>query len=246
MPRFFVEPNNIKNNKAVITGPDVKHIKKVLRLKEEDEVTILDGLGGQYQAEIYRLENDSVICNILHQQQAVGEPPVNVTMVQCLPKSDKMELVIQKGTELGVRQFIPLQCERSVVKLNEKKTVERQKRWQRVALEASKQCRRPMVPKVEKPVSWQKFLNDVPSNSLLLLPWEDETTEKLHNLLQGQHNINEIYIIIGPEGGFGQEEVEMARSYGAKTVSLGPRILRTETAGLALASILMYLHGDLR
>ncbi|MBM7855712.1 16S rRNA (uracil1498-N3)-methyltransferase [Desulfohalotomaculum tongense] len=244
MARFFVDPANITEKQALITGPDVKHIKKVLRLKEGDKIILLDGLGHQYQGKISRLEKDAVWCDNLEQTEATGEPPVHITMVQCLPKADKMELVIQKGTELGVSRFIPLQCRRSVVKLNEEKSAHRQQRWQRVALEAAKQCRRPLVPRVEKPMHWQEVLNEVPEDALLLLPWEDERAVSLPKVLSSACLWKKVYIIIGPEGGFEQQEVELARQYGAKSVSLGPRILRTETAGLALASIIMYLYGD--
>lgn len=246
MARFFVDPCNITRDKAVITGSDVKHIKKVLRMKEGDEITLLDGLGNQYDAEICSLEKDAVICTQLKKTKAVGEPPVHLTIVQCLPKADKMELVIQKGTELGVSSFIPLQCQRSVVRLDNKKAASRQQRWQKIALEAAKQCRRPLVPLVEKPMCWQEVFNNFPENALVLMPWEGESSASLEGVLSSSTGWEKIYIIIGPEGGFEKEEVELAKQYGAKSISLGPRILRTETAGLALASIIMYLYGDLR
>ena len=244
MARFFVNPENIKRNQAVITGPDVKHIQKVLRLGEGDSVTLLDGLGNQYQANITSYKRDAVFCTIVSKDAALGEPPVRVTLVQCLPKGDKMELVIQKGTELGVTRFIPLKCSRSVVKLDEKKAVERQKRWQRVALEAAKQCRRPLVPEVNVPLEWQEVISEIPQDALLIIPWEGETAVSVKDVLANRE-YNDIYIVVGPEGGFEPFEVEAARMRGAKTVSLGPRILRTETAGLALTSIVMYLYGDI-
>ncbi len=244
MARFFVDPDNIKKRQAVITGPDVKHIQKVLRLGEGDAVTLLDGRGNQYQANITGYNRDAVFCSIVSKDAAVGEPPVKVTLVQGLPKGDKMELVIQKGTELGVTRFIPLKCIRSVVKLDEKKAVERQKRWQRVALEAAKQCRRPLVPKVSVPLKWQEVIDEIPEDALLIIPWEGETAASVKDVLANRE-YNNIYIVVGPEGGFEPSEIDNAKMCGAKTVTLGPRILRTETAGLALISILMYLYGDI-
>lgn len=245
MPRFFVEPRDINNNRAVITGPEVKHINKVLRLKEGDAVTLLDGLGNSYKASIYRCSKDTVMCHVQEKQVAGGEPPVQITVVQGLPKGDKMELVIQKGTELGITRFIPLKSKRSIVRLDEKKAGERKTRWQRVALEAAKQCRRPLVPVVDEPMEWHQVLSAVPQDALLLMPYEDEQTMTLKDIIHSEQHKQNFYIIIGPEGGFEPEEVALAKDYGVKTVSLGPRIMRTETAGLAMASIIMYQYGDL-
>ncbi|WP_031513249.1 16S rRNA (uracil(1498)-N(3))-methyltransferase [Desulfofalx alkaliphila] len=245
MARFFVEPDNIKGRQGVIVGPDVKHINKVLRLKEGDEVTLLDGVGNCYLSRISVNTKDKVICEILEKTDAGGEPPVAITLVQCLPKGDKTELIIQKGTELGIKRFIPLKCTRSVVKLDDKKGAERRKRWQRVALEAAKQCRRAQVPQVDLPTTWQQMLAGLPKDALLLMPYEGERTTSLKEVLSRRQGHENVYIIIGPEGGFAPEEVELACRHGVKTVSLGPRILRTETVGLTMAGVIMYLYGDL-
>ncbi len=243
MSHFFVDPADIKRGQALITGPDVKHIQKVLRLGIGDTVTLFDGQGNKYQANIADYSREAVYLKIIKKEVAEGEPPINVTVVQCLPKGDKMDLVIQKGTELGVSRFIPLKCSRSVVKLDSKKGLERQKRWQKIALAAAKQCRRPMVPEVTAPMDWPDVLANVPPDALLLIPWEGETSTSIRDVLSQKYQ--DVYIVIGPEGGFEPHEIDAARRYKAKTVSLGPRILRTETTGLALISIIMYLHGDL-
>jgi 16S rRNA (uracil1498-N3)-methyltransferase len=245
LARFFVEPKNIKKKQAYISGQDAKHAQKVLRLKEGDLVTILDGTGNQYLASVDDFNRELIICNLLEQQQATGEPPIEITLAQCLPKADKMELVIQKGTELGVTHFIPIKCKRSVVKLDHKKGVERRERWQRVAMEAAKQCRRPLVPVVEEPTEFEKLMKQVPKDALVLLPYENETTQSLKEITSQYPDKKKFYIIIGPEGGFEPEEVEYAQQHGAKSISLGPRILRTETAGLAVISVVMHSYGDL-
>ncbi|MEG6614839.1 16S rRNA (uracil(1498)-N(3))-methyltransferase [Peptococcaceae bacterium 1198_IL3148] len=245
MARFFVEPKNIKKNQAFITGQDAKHAQKVLRLKEGDLVTILDGVGNQFRAQIRDFNRELITCDLLEQQPAVGEPPIAITLAQCLPKADKMELVIQKGTELGVTKFIPIKCQRSVVKLDQKKGAERRERWQRVAMEAAKQCRRPMVPMVEAPMELKDLFEQIPADALVVMPYENETTRSLQEIVKEYSDQKNFYIIIGPEGGFDQEEVALAQQHGAKSISLGPRILRTETAGLAVISVIMYTYGDL-
>lgn len=244
MARFFVDPHHINQNQALITGADAKHIIKVLRLKSGDLVTILDGNGNKYQGTIKELTRDTVILHLGARQLAGGQAPISITLAQCLPKGDKLELVIQKGTELGVNSFVPLKCTRSVVKLDHKKGLERRERWQRVAMEAAKQCRRPTIPQVQQPMDLVTLLSNAPADALILMPFEEEVGS-LKTVLESKPDSKEIYIIIGPEGGFGPEEVSLAKEYGAQTVSLGPRILRTETAGLALVSVLMYRYGDL-
>lgn len=239
-----MDPHQINNHQALITGSDAKHIIKVLRLKPGDLVTILDGKGNKYQGTIEQISKDTVLLHLGAKKQAKGQAPINITLAQCLPKGDKLELVIQKGTELGVAGFVPLKCTRSVVKLDHKKGLERRERWQRVALEAAKQCRRPTVPQVYSPTDLPTFLAGIPAGSLILMPYEEEPGS-LRAVLDRVTQVNEVYIIIGPEGGFEREEVALAEQYGALPVSLGPRILRTETAGLALVSVLMYRYGDL-
>ena len=244
MARFFVEPHHINDDQALITGADAKHIIKVLRLKTDELVTILDGNGNKYQGTIKEINRDTVMLHLGSKQQALGQAPISITLAQCLPKGDKLELVIQKGTELGVDHFVPLRCTRSVVKLDHKKGLERRERWQRVAMEAAKQCRRPTIPQVHQPRDLVTLLSGAPANALILMPFEEEIGS-LKAVLDNRCSANEIYIIIGPEGGFDPEEVALAKDYGAQTVSLGPRILRTETAGLALVSVLMHRYGDL-
>ena len=247
MARVFVPPTQIKGGQAYITGAEMEHIDRVLRLAVGDEVTILDGLGGVFLASISEKNKDNVFCDIIGADMPDNEPPVKVTLVQGLPKADKMELVVQKGTELGLAGLIPLQCQRSIVRLDAKKAAQRQERWQRIAMEAAKQCRRGKYPKVEQVMNWGEVLNSLPKQAIALLPWEEESGRGIKSLRDKYEASapSEIYVFIGPEGGFTGAEVLRAQEYGVIPVSLGPRILRTETAGLAVLSMLMYEFGDL-
>lgn len=244
MPRFFVSPDQIKDNLIQITGPDVNHITRVLRLGPGDGLTVLDGRGGVYQAVIESLGKNQVLCSVAKELPAPGAPPLRITLVQGIPKGDKMDLIVQKGTELGVSRVIPLICLRSVVKLGKEKTSKRRERWQRIALEAAKQCRRPDIPDITEPAEWEQVLAGLNPQALALIPWEEESAETMKNVLQGNPP-GEVHVFIGPEGGFTPAEVETARARGVRPVTLGPRILRTETAGLAVLSMILYQWGDL-
>lgn len=245
MHRFFVSPEQFGAEHPVITGPDVKHAVKVLRLGPGDVVEILDGAGRAARARIDRAGKEDVILARLDEYTPGGEPPVKVTLVQGLAKGEKMDLVIQKATELGVAEIIPLVCHRSVVRLEGGKAAERQQRWQRVALEAAKQCRRARVPEVYRPQGLDEVLDGIPEGAACFLPWEGEREQSFGQLLMGD-NHGRVYIFIGPEGGFEAFEVDRARQRGVVTVTLGPRILRTETAGLVCLSLIMHKWGDIR
>ncbi len=244
MHSFFVSPESFRKDKILITGPDVKHIARVLRMGEGDVIEILDGLGSAARARIDGVAKDAVICSRLEIYKPPGLPPVRVTILQGLPKGEKMEVIIQKATELGISGIIPVGCRRSVVQLKEGKAESRRERWQRIALEAAKQCRRPDIPVVGVPVDFAGALEAVPGDALLLMPWEAENSRGLREVLSRENN-RDVFILIGPEGGFEPGEVDMAVKRGALTVTLGPRILRTETAGPACLAVLMYQWGDL-
>lgn len=245
MPRFFVPAGQIKNDRIHITGNDVNHIARVLRMAPGDKLTVLDGRGNSYEARIEAIAKAEVVCSVVRQMQATGAPPVRITLVQGIPKGDKMDLIIQKSVELGVNRIIPLVCKRSVVKLDQDRSLRRQERWQRIALEAAKQCRRPDVPQVTGPRQLDQVLSGMSSEDLALLPWEEESDRSVKEVLQAGMSPGETYVFIGPEGGFTPDEAEQARAGGALTVTLGPRILRTETAGLAVLTMILYQWGDL-
>ncbi len=245
MPRFFVSPEQINNEQVYISGPDVNHIKRVLRLGPGDELMVLDGRGGAYEAVIEKTCREQVICTIKKEVPAGTGLSVRVTLVQGIPKGDKMDFIIQKGTELGISRVVPLICRRSVVKLAGDKSLKRLERWRRIALEAAKQCRRPDVPEVKVPAGWNRVLEELPPEAAAFIPWEGEKTRTLKGILQGSAVKKQIYVFIGPEGGFTPDEVRTAGEYGVCPVTLGPRILRTETVGLAVLSMILYQWGDL-
>jgi len=245
MPRFFVAPEQINKNQVYISGPDVNHINRVLRLGPGDGLLILDGRGGVYEAVIEKACRGQVICTIKKEAPAGNGIPVRVTLVQGLPKGDKMDLIIQKGTEIGISRVIPLMCRRSVVKLAGDKPLRRLERWRRIALEAAKQCRRVDVPEVQEPAGWNRVLPEMPPEAAAFMPWEGEKVQTLKAILRCGVAREQVYVFVGPEGGFTPDEVGTAVAHGIRPVTLGPRILRTETAGLAVLSMILFQWGDL-
>lgn len=245
MPRFFVSPEQVKDDYIIITGPDVNHIARVLRLGAGDCLTVLDGRGTLYEAVIKRAGKDEVLCAIEKRSKVKSTPSLRLTLVQGIPKGDKMDLIVQKGAELGVSRVIPLISQRVVVKLEGDKSGKKRERWQRIALEAAKQCRRPDVPEVAEPAGWDRVLANLPGEVLALMPWEEENALSLREVLMGNTPQEDVFVFIGPEGGFTADEVEQARARGVRPVTLGPRILRTETAGLAVLTMILYQWGDL-
>lgn len=245
MARFFVQNDSVKNNLITITGPDVKHISKVLRLVPGDKIGVSTGNGREFEAVIREITTKEVISEIVTEKQVSTESPIRVNLYQGLPKGDKMELIIQKSTELGVGRIIPIISERTVVKLDGKKAGERRLRWQRIAEEAAKQSRRTAIPMVEEPVEFETALEQLSNNQLVIMPWEEQKSGGIKQLLMNHAGIAEISIFIGPEGGFSQREARTAADKGVHLVTLGPRIMRTETAGIVTAAIVLYELGDL-
>ncbi len=260
MARFFVSPEQVQGNRITVTGPDVRHIGRVLRMEPGDSITCIDGSGRELTALITEIDSTKVVSEIVGAGQSLAEPPVRVTLCQGFPKGEKMELIIQKCCELGVHRIIPVNCARTVVQLDEKKAGQRQVRWQRVAAEAAKQARRGIVPQVAALTDFAAALQQVPSGALAILPWEEEGQVGLRAMFSvssgvpaGGHGaqgaavapIDEVWVFIGPEGGFTAAEANQARQAGCRTVTLGPRILRTETAAIAMLAVVMYELGDL-
>lgn len=246
MARFFIAETSIQDDIVVITGPDVKHISRVLRLKPGAQVMLSTGNGREFNAIIKDITSKEVVCAIIDEKAVSTESPVRVTLYQGLPKGEKMELVIQKSTELGVSRIVPVVCERTIVKLDPKKAADRRERWQRVAMEAAKQSRRTLIPEVGELVSFTTALDQVNGEVLALMPWEEEFSKGIGPVLRGHiGRTSEVAVFIGPEGGFTPGEAGIARDRGICPVSLGPRILRTETAGIAAVAIILYELGDL-
>ena len=234
MHRFFT--TEIQPNTAVVRGDDVKHIAKVLRLRTGDAVQLCDGNGRECDAVIRSVSPDAVTFDTEAWREAETEPRVKITLFQCLPKAGKMETIIQKCVELGACGFVPVQSERCVVVL--KPPYEgRIERWQRVSEEAAKQSRRGVIPQVELPVSLDKL--DFTGFDTILAAYENERTVSLKAALRAA-DPGRVAIVIGPEGGFSDAEVETLKEKGAVAVSLGTRILRTETAGMAMTAQILY------
>ncbi|MFZ5987112.1 MAG: 16S rRNA (uracil(1498)-N(3))-methyltransferase [Bacillota bacterium] len=245
MSRFFVKSTDVFPDSINITGEDVDHIRRVLRLKPGDNIIVSDSKGMDYLVEIQKFEDHSVLTKIVSSTKNVTEPPVEVTLFQGLPKSDKMDFIIQKGVELGVKRIFPVITERTVVKLASRKDEEKKcERWNRISMEAAKQCNRGIIPRVEFPISFQDAVEYSKNAHMAVIPYEKETGKGLRHILEGKADIKNVFVFIGPEGGFTEKEIEKAVGRGVNPVTLGPRILRTETAGIAVLSILMYELGD--
>lgn len=250
MRRFFVEEKDIKENQVTIKGDEARHIVQVLRLKGRDKIKVFTGKGKEYLTEIIQASKKEVIGKILKESKLDTEPPIEITLVQGLPKSDKMDLIVQKATELGVKRIIPVITQRTIIRSDKEKAKVRRTRWQRIALEAAKQSSRAIIPEVREAIPFIQALDNLNRESLNLIPWEEETSTRLKEVLKHHtshipHPTSHITVFIGPEGGFTPEEVRAAKKKGAIPVSLGPRLLRTETAGLVTLAMILYELGDM-
>ena len=228
-----------------IEGTDVNHIVHVLRMKVGEEVSVHDDVNRKYLCRIEKLLEERVVLSIVEQQESDTELSCPIYLFQGLPKGDKMELIIQKAVELGAFEVIPVATSRCVVKLDKKKAAKKQERWQEIARNAAKQSRRLLVPQIHPVCSLREALDYSGSLDVKLLPYElakgmRQTKETLAGIKRGQS----IGIFIGPEGGFAPEEVEQAMAVGVEPITLGKRILRTETAGMTVLSILMFQLED--
>lgn len=244
MHKFFTNCNMINDVYATITGDDVKHIYKVLRLEVGDEVIINNEQCREYLGEIEEITKQQVKVKIKKEIEISSESNLNITLFQGLPKSSKMDLIVQKCTELGVNTFIPVITSRVDVKL--KGEFKKLDRLQRIALEACKQCKRAKVPKVLEPVEFKEMMTLIKEMDLIVVPYENATgagIKSIKNTLNKE--VTNIAIIVGPEGGFEEIEIEDLKEKNAYIVTLGPRILRTETAGFVCTSLLQYELGDL-
>lgn len=246
MHKFFVPKNNIVDNMAYIEGDDVKHIYKVLRLEIGDKISINDCNGEEFLAQIEEINKKQVIAKCIEKLELNNESPIEIHLFQGLPKSSKMDLIVQKATELGVKEITPVVTGRVVVKseLGEFKKLDR---WNRITLEACKQSKRSLIPKVNIPLEFQELLETIKNMDLAIVPYENEYGYGIKNVIAdiNKNNIKKIAIIIGPEGGFEENEISRLKELGAYIVTLGPRILRTETAGFVCTALIMYELGDL-
>lgn len=239
MPKFFTKSDYIGDKELKIVGEDVSHISKVLRMSPGDGIIVCDGEGNDYDAVITSVSKTEVVAEITGKYVCDAEPSVDVTLYQALPKQGKMEYIIQKNTELGVGKIVPVYTKRCVVKPSDKT-----ERWNKIAESAAKQCGRGIIPQVMPVISFDEAIKQMQEYDLALMPYECEEKNGLKSILNSCEYKN-ISIFIGPEGGFDLKEVETAISAGVKTVTLGKRILRTETAASAVLPIIMYENDEM-
>ena len=239
MYHFFVEEEQVNGENAYISGSDVNHIVNVLRMKIGEELLISVKGDWDYLCKIEEIENDRVNLKLLESMEQ-RELPIKLTLLQGIPKSDKLEMIIQKAIELGVSEIIPVKTNRVVVKIDEKKTQAKVNRWNAIAESAAKQSKRSIIPKVLKPQTIDNALEIVKDYGVKLLPYENaDGIKKTKDILESLDTKNNIAVFIGPEGGFEEAEVKKSTDSGFEVITLGKRILRTETAGLALLSNIM-------
>lgn len=241
MQRFFVTPDQVGEDKIRIQGSDVNHMKNVLRMRPGEEVMVSDGNNRQYRCRVEDYPEGEAVLAILEAGLVDTELPSRIYLFQGLPKQEKMELIVQKAVELGVCQVIPVQTRRCVVKLDAKKAAKKVQRWQQIAESAAKQAGRGYIPVVSEVMTFQEALAFSETLDIRLIPYElADGMEGTRKILDGIRPGQSVGIFIGPEGGFEKEEVGRAVEAGAMPITLGKRILRTETAGIAVLSILMY------
>ena len=246
MPKFFVDATAIKENKVSLTGDNFKHIKTVLRLTTGDKIIINDRQGNDYKCIIQTVGEDTVFATIEERQLIEVEPSVQTFLFQSLIKGEKMDWVIQKAVEIGVTEIIPIATTRCVVKLeNHKKIQTKVDRWSKIAEGAAKQSGRSVIPKIHTPLPFKEAIAYAEKNGLeSLIPYEKESEMILKKFLQ-QPSVFKYGIFIGPEGGFTEEEILYAKEHGVQPLTLGKRILRSETASLVTLATIMYEKGEM-
>lgn len=244
MHRFFVHPAQISESSVRICGDDVKHISGVLRLGIGDTICVCDGACHDFECRITEISKSEITAEITGKSDNINESGINVTLYQGIPKGDKMDFIVQKCVELGVVKIVPVNMKRCIAK--SKNISSRLARWQRIALEAAKQCQRGIVPEICEPVDFDSMVNMISHESALnIMPYECEDKTGFKHALQTADNVKDINIIIGPEGGFDDSEAKSAREAEIHTVTLGARILRCETAPIATVAAVMYEFGNM-
>ena len=241
MPRFFVDPSQVEGDRIIIRGGDVNHIRNVLRMRTSDQLSVSDGQGRDYYCHIEQMDPEKICLRIDNSWDSYVELPVRLTLFQGIPKGDKMELIIQKAVELGAYRVVPVYTERTVVRLDPKKEEKKLKRWQMISESAAKQAGRGRVPQVGPAMTWQEALELSRKMDGCLIPYERAKGMNVsRETIRSMKGCASLAVFIGPEGGFSEKEIGTAMEAGAKPITLGKRVLRTETAGLAILSILMY------
>lgn len=244
MNSFYIEGEGALGATVFLAQEDAKHAAQVMRMQPGEQIYAVDVLGRRFLAELKSVSKAE--CSALLQQQlSDNEPPVRITLYQGLPKADKLDLIVQKLTELGAAKIVPVKMERCVVKLDEKDGAKRRERLAKIAREAAKQCKRGCAPQIEAPRTWKQLADEMQKHDLLLVPWEDAAGYGLKAAHAQFPDAKDIGIVIGPEGGMSEGEIAAIEAIGAKQISLGGRILRTETAALVSCTMAMLLWGDI-
>lgn len=245
MTRFFIPTDHIRGNTVFLEGSDHHHLLNVLRKKVGDEITVLNGKGEEFLARVIEIKPSAVTAEIVAIVNRPVEPRVKINLLQGLPKADKFEWIIQKNTELGISRFQPVITERSTIRLDAEARMKKWERWSKIIKSAAEQSGRTLIPELEMVKDWELTIGNL-RPGLTLIPWEGETERSLKSVLEAEKVLpTEINVLIGPEGGFSVNEINEAREHGAIPITLGPRILRTETAGLVAATAILYHFGDL-
>ena len=245
MRRFFIKQSETALPTSVITGTDAKHIKKVLRLEQRDIITLFDGAGSEYEARIISLSAGSVNVSIIRSFPSTTESPVQIIVAQSFLKQRKMDNLVRQLTELGITKWVPFISKRSVPRPDNKRLAARTNRWKKISREALKQCNRSRIMEIGPTVSFEDIFNISKQSSLKIAFWENESKSSNLALARSNRHFTNIFIMIGPEGGFTPQEIEKAKACGFITATLGPRILRAETATIAASVLMQYLFGDI-
>ena len=239
MSRFFVAP--FSGDTACLTGQEAHHVARVLRMRVGEELTLCDGEGTDYVCRIFSVTDGEVTAQVLYRRPTASEPTTEVTLYQGLPKSEKMDLIVQKCVEIGITRIVPVAMARSIVKLSASDGAKKRDRWKKISASAAEQSGRGRVPVVEEPISFKQLLKAVEGEPTVT--FYEGGGEPLATLVNEQ--TRKVSLVIGPEGGFDADEIEKLREAGAKIATLGPRILRCETAPLVALSVVMQLTGNM-
>lgn len=245
MARFFLPQQRIQDQRGTIVGPELAHLRKVLRLRPGDHLTVFDDRGWEHEAVIRSFSCDQGNIDILRSYRPERESSLQITLALGLSKGEKPDFVVEKATELGVQTIVPFISSYTVPKLDDRRIEARAERWHRIALSAAKQCGRTFVPKILKLRDFRELVIQPWTDRLKLLFWEREGLLTLKQVYERERDVESVLLMIGPEGGFSTEEAEQARQHGFDTVRLGRRVLRSETAALAALSVVQALWGDM-
>ena len=240
MPRFFVDPDAVSDGKITVSGDDAYHIARSLRMAVGDSVTVCDGEGNEYNCTLTRIRDEECECEILASGRAKAEPPIKITLYMAYPKGDKLETVVQKAVELGAYRIAPFESSRCVKRPKAEKAQKQTERLQRIAKEAAKQCGRGLLPTVAEPLTFSAMLKEAKEFDLALFCYEGEQALSLKAAVAEKNDVKDVCVIVGCEGGFSDEEAFLCREAGLKSVTLGPRILRCETAPSYVLSSLSF------